>query len=60
MGVYAAGISVKVARLTLGGLSLGLSATDIERCRDGVAEVSRGRSSGGNRCHEGLNMVNRE
>ena len=44
--VYVAGISVKVTRLTLGGLSLCLIlATDAERYRDGVAEVSRRHSS---------------
>ena len=44
--VDAAGISVTVARLTLGDLSLCQSASRIKRCGDGVAEVSRGHTSG--------------
>ena len=40
------GHSTKVARITLGGLHACQLATDIVRCRDGRAAVSRGRSSG--------------
>ena len=44
MDVYAAGISVKVGA-HYPGRSAGLPcATDIERCGDGSAEVSRGHS----------------
>lgn len=44
----------KVTRLTLGGLPtclarVGRCATGVERCWDGTAEVSRGRSSRTNR-----------
>jgi hypothetical protein len=43
----------KVARLTLGEPPLCLVATGIVRCRDGVAEVSRGRMSGWNQPAKG-------
>ena len=39
------GHSMKVARITLGGLHICRKATGIVRCRDGRAAVSRGRSS---------------
>jgi hypothetical protein len=43
--VNAAGISVKVTRITLGGLTDLPCATGIERFRDGWSEVSRSHSS---------------
>jgi len=43
--VDAAGISVKVARLTLGGLPACRSASGVVRRHDGLSEVSRGHSS---------------
>ena len=51
--VYAAGISVKVARLTLGGLSRCPCANRIVRCGEGVTEVSRGHTSGANHTAKG-------
>jgi hypothetical protein len=55
MAVYAAGISVKVGA-HYPGRSVDLPcATDIERCRDESAEVSRGHSRCVDRT-EGLNV----
>ena len=42
--VYAAGISGKVVRITLGGLPVLPLATGFARRREGAAEVSRGHS----------------
>ena len=57
MGVYAAGISVKVGA-SYPGRSVGLPrATGVERCREGPAEVSRGHSRLADQA-EGLNVGN--
>jgi len=58
--VEAAGISVKVTRLTLGDLSFCRCATDTERWWDGMTEVSPGRRNCCICSGEGPNMSKRK
>lgn len=44
---------MKVTRITLGGLSICLCASDVERRWEGLAEVSRGHTSRLNRPTKG-------